>query len=145
MLLFSESCILFSQLLDFLLQLKQVSLHRKSKTRTKIIVMQIKTKTRNSGDTLKLRVEEEAIFSCFLALDRAADSRFFMSRASRMSLEGGALLFENGWAKGSVFEALCTNCRSFCRGGYSEHVLKVRAVTGDVSTVKLLKGRARKS
>ncbi|KAK7346320.1 hypothetical protein VNO80_20836 [Phaseolus coccineus] len=49
-----------------------------------------------------------------------------MSRALRVSLEaGGALLFENGWAKGAVFEAVCSSCRSLCGGGYSERVLKV--------------------
>jgi len=144
LLLSYESRILFLQLLYFLLQLNQVSLHRK-KTQTRIIVKQRKKKTRNCGLWLHsiTRVEEEeAIFTCFLALDRAADSRFFMSRALRMSLEaGGAILFENGWAKGSVFEAVCSSCRSLCRGRYSEErVLKVRAVTGDG-----LKGPARKS
>jgi len=49
LLLSRESRVLFSQMLDFLLQLRQVNLHRKKKkkkkTQTRIIVKQRKQKT----------------------------------------------------------------------------------------------------
>ena len=99
---------------------------------------------------------KEAIFSCFLALDRAADSRFLMSLAFLMSPDGRILIFPKGLPKGSTFESFlwwgCPNCKSLCVAESkwnSERVLKVRAVTGgegsEAMVLKLVKGLDRKS
>jgi hypothetical protein len=91
-LLFLKPCILFLQVSNFKFQLVCIGLYEASKKEGKPAF-----RKRNPSELYFTQLEQKRDISCFLALDRAADSRFLIIRLCRRSPElpsdSGTLFF----------------------------------------------------